>query len=289
MGKPEGPSERGFHFVQDFRNCERYFKHFYLDDIEPLQKSPALLYGIAGHKGLETWYTMLKEGKTIQQRVKGALKSFEQEMYNVKEHYAYEDQWLTDLDKGKRTIQEYALVYSHETWKIHTVEQTLEKTLDSGDKLTGRIDLVVTSPQGINYIMDHKFTGWSVESFSRTLDASDQAAAYKMLWEAHYPDIPVKGTVFNILRNYKNDIKFRQHSVHKTDEDVREFEQGIRETFEEMNNKLADPYYSWPKNTDQCFKYNRACPFLDICKGMKNWENLIGTKYQYRDHNIEEV
>lgn len=283
MSKREGPSEAGFHFIQHFRNCERYFYHQYIDNIEPLQRSPALLFGGAMHKALEVWYNLLSEGEPVHKRAAKAQNEFEKAMKAVQHMYEYEDAFFGDLDKGKRNLQEYGLQYSNEYWKVEAVENDLKVTFDTGDVFTGRLDFVGVDGYNKRYIVDHKFSGWSLSNFKRSLDASDQATAYKLLWEENFPDKPLDGIIFNIVRNYKNDINFDQHFAFRSQSDVEDFRRGIRADLARLSEKLANPDAAWPKNTDQCFKYNRPCPFLDICKGMKNWQALIGIKYKYRD------
>jgi hypothetical protein len=95
--------------------------------------------------------------------------------------------------------------------------------------------------------------------------------------------MPVYGTIFNIIRSYKGEVDFDRLVVTVTPQDVEEFRLDAAHDFERMYEKLQAPDEArWPKNTDQCFKFNRPCPFLDICKGMEK-DMLIGVKYKYRE------
>lgn len=277
----QGPSESGYHFLQDFRNCERYFKHKYVDNIEPMTTPSALLFGISGHKALEEFYK--HPTQPLGKRVRMAKRAFTDSMYNVQESYEYRDQFEQDMRRGEKAIEEYGLTYASERLFIKSVEDTVTAELGQGMRLTGRIDLVATIESGRLYIVDHKFTGWSIKMFKRTLEASDQATAYKLLWDSTHPDMPVYGTIFNIVRSYKGEVEFDRVVNVITNDAVEEFRLDAIEDFTRMYNKLVNPELArWPKNTDQCLKYNRPCPFMDICKGM-NLEMMIGSKYKYRE------
>lgn len=282
----QGPSESGYHFLQDFRNCERYFKHKYVDNIEPMRIPNALIFGIAGHKGMEGYYQ--SSNLPIGKRINRAKEMFQQSLRENQHLYEYSDTYHEDLKRGLKAFEEYGLYYANERWFIKSIEDTVSAWLTDEAFLTGRIDLVTTLESGRLYIADHKFTGWSIKLFRRTLEASDQATAYKLLWDATHPDMPVYGVIFNIIRSYKGEVDFDRLPLVVTPQQVEEFRLDAAHDFDRMYQKLVAPEKArWPKNTDQCFKFNRACPFLDICKGM-NMEMLIGTKYRYREVPLDE-
>ena len=282
----QGPSESGFHFVQDYRNCKRYFYHKYVDDIESKDKPTAILFGIAAHRGLEEYYKLEKAGSLgLPQRIAKAVEAFKDEMQVLKQYYEYNDMFEADFARGQDLLREYGLTYSSDKWRIHSVESTLQHTFESGDIFTGRIDLVIVNEQGYLYVVDHKFTGWSIALFKKTQLTSDQATGYKLLWDSNNEQ-KVRGTIFNIIRSYKGQTDYDRVVVTKTPADVEEFEQDMQADLIEMRQRLMDPNGRWPKNTDQCFKFNRLCPYADICQGMKNWQSLIGLRLKYRDHQL---
>lgn len=277
----QGPSESGYHFLQDFRNCERFFKHKYVDNIEPNRVANALLFGIAIHKGMEGYYESTKI--PIGKRINRAKEMFKESLESSYSLYEYTDKYYDDIKRGLKTIEEYGLYYASDRWIIRATEETCKAQLTDKVTLTGRIDLGATLESGRFYLIDHKTTGWSLQSYRRTLEASDQATAYKLLWDHTYPDMPVYGVIFNILRSYKGETDFDRLVVVVRPQDVEEFRLDAAHDFERMYEKLISPETArWPKNTDQCFKFNRPCPFMDLCKGMDK-DMLIGVKYKYRE------
>jgi len=272
-------SDSGYHFVQDYRKCKRYFYNKYVNRLVPLEKSPALLFGGCMHLAMETWYGMLGKGRPVHDRVRGALETFENEINKVRDQYVTEDMFLRDVQRGQDILRQYGLQYANENWLVLGIEEDLEITLSSGDVFTGRLDLAVKSGVGLNYIIDHKFTGWSMSNVIKTMQNSDQATSYKMMWEQKYPDKPINAVIFNICRAYKGDVKFHQLPIAKMPQDVEEFKVGIQDDLSDIATRIADPDRPWPKNTDRCFDYNRPCEYLPLCQGV-NFDGLIGVNYK---------
>jgi len=286
MGKNEGASSSGFHFLQDYLRCQQYFYWKYFRKLEPLWASPSLLFGDAIHKALEAWYIGLRDGMTTPERHLLAVQAFRSRLGEIKDSYKYTETFLEDRDRGKRIIDAYALEYAFEAWKVLDIERGLEYTFETGDKFTGRFDLAVTTHQGRQYIVDHKTTGWGMANLIKTLNATDQSTGYLWLWNNTAPDyMRANGIIFNIIRSYKDSIDFKQHLVTKSDADLDRFKKDAGYTLEEIATKVTDPNrFRFVRNTASCYLYNRPCPYLDLCMGA-NYEGLIGTMYK----PIEEV
>lgn len=275
-------SDSGYHFVQDYRKCKRYFYHKYVNKLAPVETAPALLFGHSMHGAMETWYTLLKKAKPVHERVRESLKTFEVRMNERMDEYAYHDRFLDDLQRGQNILRNYGLQYPNENWIVLAIEEDLQKVFSTGHVFTGRADLVVMSREGRVYLIDHKFTGWSLNNVIKSHQNSDQATAYKMLWDEKYPDKPINACIFNICRAYKTNTEFHQLAVAKTFKDVEEFSKGIEDDLYRMQQRLADPDSTWPKNTDRCMDFNRPCDYLPLCQG-SNFEGLVGVKYKIRE------
>lgn len=275
-------SDSGYHFIQDYRNCKRCFYYRYVKRLVPLQKSPALLFGGCMHLAMETWYDLLSKGVPAHDRVRSALDTFEKEINKVRDEYSDEEFFIRDVQRGQDILRQYGLQYANESWLVDGIEVPLDVELPTGDVFTGRLDLVVHSGDGRRYIIDHKFTGWSMSNVIKTLQNSDQATAYKMLWEHNHPDKPINGVIFNICRAYKGKVDFHQLAVAKMPQDVKEFKAGIMDDLQDMANRLSNPDSVWPKNTDRCFDFNRPCEYLPLCQGV-NYDGLIGIKYKIEE------
>jgi hypothetical protein len=280
----DGPSASGYHFVQAYQNCKRKFYHQYIQGLEENYRAPAILFGTAGHVGMEEWYRQHAQQSPISKKVKFATDAAIADAESRRDQY-YD---LSKLEVHKRqlkdTFHQYGLVYPDEPFKVVSIEENYEVTLDYGDIFTGRIDLVTLRNNGQLMIMDHKFTGWSLESFKRSVQASDQATAYCMLWNEHNPKRRAGGVIFNLIRNYQGRIEFAQVPVYRAQQDIDTFRREVSENLRDMAQRVIDPEATWPKNTDHCFAYNRACPFLELCQGVK-FDGLIGTKYHKKENS----
>lgn len=278
-----GPSESGYHFIQDYRKCKRLFHHKYIIGLEPLHTSPTLLYGNAIHAGLESYYEALRDNKGMKIASNRLVSRFRESMAKVKEEYVEPDYWVKDLKKGEHLLQQYPLWYSQDitNYKVIGVEHDLWMPVgpSGSSRFTGRIDLVWSNNQGNRYIVDHKTTGWSIKNLKRTLGASDQATAYMALWNYHNPKMRVNGVIFNILREYQGSIDGDRLLVYKTQQDIDDFVEDLAYDITDLQNRIMDPKARWPKNTESCFLYNRPCPFLEICQGA-NYQSLVGLKFK---------
>lgn len=275
-------SDAGFHFIQDFRRCKRYWYNKYVRRLEPLQRSPALIFGESGHDALETYYAAAKEGIPYHERGAILKQTFLDKLHERKDRYTYHDKYEEDLNRAEFVSDAYTLQYSMEGFTPLAIEESINVTLPNGQPFTGRIDLVVRSRENIIYIVDHKFTGWSLNSFAKTVENSDQATAYLMLWNETHPELKATAVIFNIIREYKGNVNFLRPVVSKTQRDVEDFKLDLMDDQNDITRRLTDPDARWPKNTESCFLYNRPCPFLDLCKG-QNYEGLIGVKFEQKD------
>jgi hypothetical protein len=281
----DGPTESGFHFLQDYLRCQQYFRWKYVYDLEPMFLSPALIYGMNIHRALAVWYSMLPTKAPVAERVRAAIQEFKTAQYESASEYLSTDTWKEDTERGEFMLQQYGLQYPFEPWVVVSPpEQTLEMQLPSGDKFTGRIDVPIMSPQGRLYIMDHKTTRWGWVNIIRSLNVTDQACGYLWLWNKTNPDRQADGILFNIIRQYKGmgEPEFKQHLVTKSFGDIERFEKDAAFLLNEIAEKIADPDARWVRDTSACFKYNRACPYLELCGG-ENYQGLIGTTYRKRD------
>lgn len=279
---PDGPSASGYHFIQAYQNCKRKFYYTYVQGLEGKYRSPAILFGTAAHVGMEAWYTEHKNKSAISKKVKFATDAAIADLEAHRDQYYDLSKFEVHKRQIKDTFQQYGLEYHQEDFYIMAIEESSEVELDYGDIFTGRLDLVVKQFDGRIMIYDHKFTSWSLNNFKRSVQASDQATAYTKLWNEKHPDQRASGVVFNLIRNYQGSISFLRVPVYRAQEDVETFSREASENLRDLSQRVIDPQATWPKNTDQCFAYNQACPFLELCQGVK-FSGLIGTKFIKRE------
>lgn len=280
--RKDGPSNSGYHFVQAYQNCKRKFYWQYVKGLEPIHMAPAILFGTAGHAGLEEWYKLHSQGSSISKKVKLSIEAAVSDLESRREHYYEMSKFEAHKQQLKDTFHQYGLQYEDQSFKVVSIEDSLEVELQYGDMFTGRLDLVVMQNDGRLMIMDHKFTSWSLSNFKRAVQANDQSTAYTLLWNKNNPQRRAAGVIFNLIRNYQGSIDFLQVPVYRSQVDVDIFEKEVSENLRDLSQRVIDPEASWPKNTDQCFSYNRACPFLELCQGAK-FDGLIGVKYTTKE------
>lgn len=283
----QGPSESGFSFIQQFSNCQRKFYYTYIVGLEVVQASPAIMFGINMHAAMASWYEAYKDGLLLHDRVIKAKETFISEHNNCKDRYVEPGLFEGDLYDGKNMIEEYGLRYCDEVWTIRAIEESIEYRFKSGLRITGRTDLVVTSKEARNYIVDHKTTKWAIASLIRQLNRSDQASCYIFLWNKKNPEIPVCGVIFNIMRRSKSTCDFKQHLVIKSKDEIDNFVESAEETLTQITDKITKPNAIWTTNTDRCFDYNRACPFIGICPG-DGYESLLGTVFKLKEVSYDQ-
>ena len=278
----QGPSESGFHFIQQFSNCQKKFYYTNIIGLEVAQPSPAIMFGVNMHVAMASWYEVYKSGLLLHNRVIKAKEAFILEHNKCQDKYIEPGLFESDLYDGKNMIEEYGLRYCDEVWVVRAIEKVIEYKFKSGLRITGRVDLVVTSKEGRHYIVDHKTTKWAIASLIRELNKSDQASAYMFMWNKMHPEMQVCGVMFNIMRRSKSTCDFKQHLVMKSREDIDNFAKSAEETLTEIIGKITKSNAIWTTNTDRCFDYNRACPFMDICPG-NNYESLLGTVFKLKE------
>lgn len=281
-----GGSEAGFHFFQDYQRCHKYWYWKYARGLEPLSRSPALIFGESGHEGLEEWYTAMREGLPLANRRDRFRDAFIAALDTRKDLYEYRDTFETDKQRAHQIVDQYCLEYPDEGFTVLGTELLLDYVYPDGKRTTGRLDLVIKDRQGVVKIVDHKFTGWSLANFVKAQTASNQTAQYLNLWNFHYPEEPAYNVVYNVIRNYKGTVNFARPISFKTNEDLKDYLFDLEDVMADLSGRLADPNARWPKNTESCFLYNRPCPFLELCQGV-NFQTLLGTHFKVREEDAE--
>jgi hypothetical protein len=246
------------------------------------------MFGKTMHTGMEAYYKSLQKSDHTGEAVFAGKEAFKRDLESYREVYILGQQFDDDLHRGQRLIEDYGIHYYNDHFKVVAVEETMELPLSDNSIFTGRLDLAVVSQEARLYIVDHKFTGWSLSSFAKSIKVSDQGTGYLLLWNSTHPkEMQASGVMFNICRNYKGATDFLRPIIYKTEKDIEDFRLEIVEDFKEMYSRLSNPNALWPKNTDRCFDYNRPCEYQDLCLGA-NFQALIGSKFVKTERPIEQ-
>lgn len=289
------------------RDCARkyYFRH--VADLEriPEEGSPAtapeLAFGLAWHAAMDTTWLMLcgtgKSAPSVQIVSQAAYLTWEKTWeewgfpsYNNMDAEQRAD-WAprtpdTAIEMLVNYIQEREEMLRYQT-KLVSIEQPFAVPLFPDDKerwYCGRLDKVIEYQGGIE-IIDHKtttlykkegyFRSDFLESFSPNSQVDGYAYAGQMLYGERFKGVMIDAAL--VHRTVHDGFKllpvrraFEQldswlwearHRVHLVEQDAAD---------------LAGVYPSAPfmpayeKNTGNCTKYFRNCPYMDPCKGVPN-------------------
>lgn len=161
-----------------FRRCTYKFNEMYVhakEDTPPEAPSRGSRMGKAGHLALKAWYS----GKS----------------YQVAEDWAYQEfnpqseEDLQEFNRLRRTLTFYWSNTLTDRWTVELVEEEVKVK-----QYMGILDLVVVTPSGQRYIVDHKFQKSKSTSH---LDSTPQVSFYLML--ARELDLKVDGLLYNII------------------------------------------------------------------------------------------
>lgn len=176
-----GPSERGFHRLEAFWNCEM---KFFWSEAAPrrvvngvmLDVDPPLARGSIGHAGLAHYYAR----KVAAERGKDpdTFFSVDDAMSLVSETFG--DVGRATLPEAAKAVRYYQAQYVAEDHEVIGIERHMETEFE-GWRYTARADLVVRYPRdtGKIYIWDHKFVG-RIED--RTFQRYELSGQFLGLW-----------------------------------------------------------------------------------------------------------
>jgi len=279
---PSRASDSGFHFASDYIKCQQYFYWHYVRKLEAKYKSTSLIFGGAIHAGLEAYYRGAMEELSPETRVANMLASFSAAMQEEEAEYAEHEWYDADLARGLKMLTKYEEFYrGKDNFKVLAVEEPVRMTLATGDEFTGTIDLKIRK-EGQVFIVDHKTTKWGMTQSLQSLSVSDQATGYTLIHNVLHPEEPAVGLIYNVLRNNQSVFEFSRALVVKSRKDQERFQGDITSILDEIATKMANPEARWVRNTQNCYAFNRPCPFLELCQGA-NFEGLIGSRYKVQE------
>jgi hypothetical protein len=287
-------SSSGFHFFQDAVDCERMFYWSYVERLEAIGTARYHSFGTAGHHAMAQYYMGSQDPKVLIDEFLGAMEV-------LKDRYGDSDSrdedWLTDRSFGKVALEGYYAHYAKQgKWQIAkladgspAVEFPVSIVLPSGNVLTGRVDLAIEM-QGEIYIVDHKFTRWQLSKLANSLGISGQSTSYLLMTRDGVFPKPPRAMIYNCIYTSRQGPDWKRFVVHKTEEDINEFAYMVDKKFTQLTEKATDPKtirWDWIKNDKACFRFNRPCQFLPLCKG-DNYMTLLDIAYRRKPDEDEE-
>lgn len=200
-------------------------------------------------------------------------------------------------DKRWKTIREVEVVEIERPFAVplHHQDPTLF--------YVGRIDKIIAPSKGRKRGIEHKTT-----TAMRLTGRGEQRIAGNYL-ESYSPNSQVDGYAYALRLLYPDDradVWVDASLVHKTGEDFQFIP--VERQMAQLNSWLSDTHWwirtieremdvmhehdspsqpfmeAFPKNTNSCFDFNRACPFIDLCKARANPLSYGGVPSGYEVH-----
>jgi hypothetical protein len=169
-------------------------------------------------------------------------------------------------------------------------------------ELAGRIDGILTNPDGTNWIVEHK-TASTIRPAHLQLDMNFQTALYALC-----ADVEIAGIIYDVIRKPSIIQKLKRKVPQTADEYQEEVEEWYLDDTEskfyrehlrinntvDIQQALWDEHNLiryrvvhnfWPRNTDACFgSYgNQACDYYNYCVSGEN-EFVLDSDYTITDN-----
>lgn len=294
LGDKEQPKEEhrespsGFHFYNLYLDCPRKWYLKYVNGLQPESKSSALSFGSAFHEGKEAYWRAIRavqqgtaeetETTPVVDPADAFLSGFDKGMHAVQRAYEDPEVYTSDLKKGFTMIDDWLSKYDEENRERYIpLEIEVEHKVPIGPNeefiFTVRPDVVLKDNLKNNIIVeDTKTTGWSLDMTFRVQELGDQLTSYLWAMSKVHPEWRVDFA--RIDGSYMKGRQVRSEKgtpVYRSQRELLYFEMGLYGIILEVSQKYASlQKYPWqllfPRNGGQCYKYNRACEYADICR-----------------------
>ena len=209
--------------VTTFMQCPQKFYYRYVIHAPQESMSSALIYGKAGHAGIEAFYVSIRDDRDMSaddvvEHTAGAWEKYLSEAHDQSSRVSYSSKSGMDnpgavKDRLTSMIKHW-FNYAVMPEEVHTVEQSFRANIidpRTGEirktQLVGIVD-AVTSRKGERVLEEHKTAGrkWSEADFAGSLQASVYSACFP---ETDY-------MLFNILTKTKR-VGLQQQTVWRTE------------------------------------------------------------------------
>lgn len=232
--------------LKTYKACPREFYFKYIENLEPVEKAEALEVGKNYHKRLEN-------------------------LYNGEEEISDDD-----FSKERAMVEAYKK-YIYPNFKVKSAEDWFEYELPNGDTLMGITDGIAED----GCLVEHKTKGSEItEQYEYDLMWDEQILAYMLVTGTRkvYYTVCRKPTIRQkkdetdeefyrrMVEWYDEDTdsKIRLLEIHRTDDEVKQFEKDLLYFLDHQIPKDTDEknYY---RNTCNCNMYGRRCEFSSVC------------------------
>ena len=260
----KGATRSGFHFVERFKNCKRFWYVENILGITPAKKPFMLIFGGAFHAGKAAFY----QQKSIDAAVaafKASLRDDRALMEEADKYYPFL------LERGPIMLHQWAQTFGQNdlaNYKVLAVEKVFQTRLPNGFVLTIKPDAVLQASNGAVYIFETKTSFFSANLQEDVVALGDQATTYLYAWwkatgkkaNGVVPDI----IYWNRNSRKSEDIELRRGNlVTRSEYELYSYEQGVMSDLTDMAGRVraltskTSPEALFPRTTSQC-KIGRA-------------------------------
>jgi hypothetical protein len=280
--KKQGGTRSGFHFIEKFKNCKRFWYIENILGITPAKKPFMLIFGGAFHAGKAKFYTSKGDINAACAAFKASLKSERADMEDAEKFFPYL------LERGPIMLHRWADTFGKNdlaNYKVLAVEKVFETKLPNGFTLTIKPDAVLQASSGAIYIFETKTSFFSANLQEDVVSLGDQATTYLYAWK-QATGKKANGVVPDIIywnRNSRKseDIELKRGNlITRSDYELYAYEQGVMSDLLDMSGRVrgldkSSPEALFPRTTSQCIAYNRRCEFADICRERLEDGNIL--------------
>ena len=239
--------------IKAFQSCPRYYYWRHIRHLTTRTKPLPLLFGIAIHEGMETYYKTNDDVK--------AIEAFAQSFGLV------EGDDKRNLDNGARILASYMREYpiAAEPWEIVHVEKGFEIVLEEGLHYCGRIDMIIEWSNYGKLIVDHKTASWISDNYMKAHATDRQFSGYIVGMKQYFPK--VYGAMVNVLevpKTLKRDPKVQRELTTRSEVDQALWVVETKQIVAAI--RKCEEATTWPMNAPfYCTAWNRLCDYFPLC------------------------
>ena len=269
--------------VSDYRTCPRkyYFRH--VRNWAPVEKSPALVFGLSWHSAMATLWELASSHKEmdnetlVAESYKSFYKTWLDEGFPESEVEAYSFYPRSPgraLQMLKTYVEEKRIFLSN--IELLGNEESFVVPLEENNFYIGRFDKVYKRNEGV-FIGEHKTTKSFSSTWIESFTPSSQIDGYLYAGYITYENF--RGLIVDGALVQKNKIEFMDIPVLRQLSLVEEWLGNTRDWINRILFDIellysvtdSDKYLqAFPMNTSNCVQYGRMCPYKDICRFYSN-------------------
>lgn len=257
----------GYHYYSEYQQCpRRWYLHHELS-LNPLAQKPALTLGLIWHEALE----LLLQTSDLPAATAHAVDAytgfrseipkdvFDEKLALIPKRLA---QWWENYQTERAALPGPI--------SIIATEMPLSLELFDGTRLTGRIDGILQTGDGLAYLLEHKTTSYRMANVINSLELEDQVTAYLLLFTQCFPDTPVAGALVDVTGFYLTAPEPEFTIIARTDTELFDYSCSLRSLSKSIGESKRyfsqdeNPFYSFPRNGSWCSMF--GCPYTPICR-----------------------